>query len=64
MQPDRSRREAELSSEEFPTRIKENRTSPGSDDVLLACHVCKDSKARVQSVCLVVSTQEVKAKNL
>ena len=56
MQQDRSRREAELSSEEFPTRIKENhlRTSPGSENVLLARHVCKDSKARVHSVGLVI----------
>ena len=48
MQQDRSRREAELSSEEFPARIKENhlRTSPGSENVLLARHVCKDSKAK------------------
>ena len=56
MQQDRSRRHAELSSEEFITGIKKNhlRTSPGSENVLLARHVCKDSKARVQSVSLVI----------
>ena len=56
MQQDRSRPEAELSSEKFPTRVKENhlRTSPGSEDVHLARHVCKGSKARVHSVCFVI----------
>ena len=66
MQQDRSRREAELSSEEFPTRIKENhlRTSPGSENVLLARHAYKGSKARVQSVGLVIFHARNKRKNL
>ena len=66
MQQDRSRREAELLSEEFSTRIKENhlRTSPGNENVLLARHVCKDSKARVQSVGFVIFQARSKRKNL
>ena len=49
-QQDRSRREAELLSAELSpmtTCIKENhqRTSPGSEDVLLARHVYKGDKA-------------------
>ena len=66
MEQDRSRREAELSSEEFLTRIKKNhlRTSPGNENVFLARHVCKDSKARVQSVGLVIFQARSKRKNL
>ena len=66
VQQDRSRRHAELSSEEFLTRIKKNhlRISPGSENVLLARHVCKDSKARVQSVSLVIFHARSKRKNL
>ena len=50
MQQDRQSREAELSSAEFSpmtTCIKENhqRTSPGSEDVLLARQVYKGDKA-------------------
>ena len=66
MQQERSRLEAELSSEEFLTGIKENhlRKSPGSENVLLARHVCKDSKARVQSVGLVIFHAKSKRKDL
>ena len=49
MQQDRQSREAELSSAEISpmtTGVKENhqRTSPGSENVLMARHVYKDDK--------------------